>query len=231
MAYTIEHTQTLTTMHCGSDDCGIAFAIPDSLYRKANDDHSVWFYCPNGHHIHFLGIFDYAHLPPDLRDISAQLHVVAQNMVNHLQDGPELTAGLRKLREAKDCFVLAGRDGSGRPVSVVIENGAPVFVGSVLGGDEGSAIAHHYESDAIEFCKRHGQDADDVTSCEVLPDWQLRFTVYLADDEGRRYLRCDCGGRFFAHGKAPSHDGPCKPATVEHDVPLQGELPVWWRVA
>lgn len=58
MAHTIEHTQTLTSMTCGVPGCGIAFAIPASLYRKANDDHGIWFYCPNGHHIHFLGKSD-----------------------------------------------------------------------------------------------------------------------------------------------------------------------------
>lgn len=54
---------------------------------------------------HFASLFAYDHLPPHLRDISAQISVVAQNMVDHLADGPELTAGLRKLVEAKDCFV------------------------------------------------------------------------------------------------------------------------------
>jgi hypothetical protein len=31
-------------------------------------------------------------------------------MVDHLPDGPELTVGLRKLLEAKDCFVRAALD-------------------------------------------------------------------------------------------------------------------------
>lgn len=31
-------------------------------------------------------------------------------MVDQLPDGPELTAGLRKLLEAKDCFVRAALD-------------------------------------------------------------------------------------------------------------------------
>jgi hypothetical protein len=32
-------------------------------------------------------------------------------MVAALPDGPELTTGLRKLVEVKDCFVRAGQDG------------------------------------------------------------------------------------------------------------------------
>jgi hypothetical protein len=33
--------------------------------------------------------------------------VAAAAMIKRLPDGPELTAGLRKLLEAKDCFVRA----------------------------------------------------------------------------------------------------------------------------
>jgi len=32
---------------------------------------------------------------------------LAYNLVDQLEDGPEFTAGLRKLLEAKDCFVRA----------------------------------------------------------------------------------------------------------------------------
>jgi hypothetical protein len=40
--------------------------------------------------------------------IAAACHDLAVLMVDQLPDGPELTAGLRKLLEAKDCFVRAG---------------------------------------------------------------------------------------------------------------------------
>lgn len=55
--------------------------------------------------------FDYDHLPPQLQAVSKPCHDLAETMVGSLSDGPELTAGLRKLLEAKDCFVrhaLAG---------------------------------------------------------------------------------------------------------------------------
>lgn len=51
--------------------------------------------------------FDYAHLPPHLAPVSAACKDLALTMVIQLPDGPELTAGLRKLLEAKDCFVRA----------------------------------------------------------------------------------------------------------------------------
>lgn len=51
--------------------------------------------------------FDYAHLPPHLRAVSESVHDLAHLMVADLPDCPELTTGLRKLLEAKDCFVRA----------------------------------------------------------------------------------------------------------------------------
>lgn len=37
--------------------------------------------------------------------ISTKFHHLAVDLASSLEDGPELTAGLRKLLEAKDCFV------------------------------------------------------------------------------------------------------------------------------
>ena len=54
---------------------------------------------------HILKYFAYEHLPNHLQDVSAPFAHLAVDMVNRLPDGPELTAGLRKLLEAKDCFV------------------------------------------------------------------------------------------------------------------------------
>ncbi len=53
-----------------------------------------------------LRYFEYAHLPEHLQGISRRCSDVAIVMAREL-DGPELTAGLRKLLEAKDCFVRA----------------------------------------------------------------------------------------------------------------------------
>lgn len=52
--------------------------------------------------------FEYAHLSrDDLQRISRACSELAAQMLQELPDGPELTAGLRKLLEAKDCFVRA----------------------------------------------------------------------------------------------------------------------------
>lgn len=55
--------------------------------------------------------FAFSHLPEGpLRDTSEACHDLADDMIGRLSDGPELTAGLRKLLEAKDCFVRAALD-------------------------------------------------------------------------------------------------------------------------
>ena len=51
--------------------------------------------------------FEYGHLPAKLQEISAQIAGVAVFMENELPDCAEKSAGLRKLLEAKDCFVRA----------------------------------------------------------------------------------------------------------------------------
>ena len=51
--------------------------------------------------------FDYEHLSDHPRKISAHVHNLAYLMLEELQDSSELTTGLRKLLEAKDCFVRA----------------------------------------------------------------------------------------------------------------------------
>lgn len=54
-----------------------------------------------------IKFFEYAHLPPKLQEISKPLGEQAQLMEEILPDGPEKSAGMRKLLEAKDCFVRA----------------------------------------------------------------------------------------------------------------------------
>ncbi len=51
--------------------------------------------------------FAYEHLPERLQEVSKPIGELAQQMQNELPDGPEKSAGMRKLLEAKDCFVRA----------------------------------------------------------------------------------------------------------------------------
>jgi len=51
--------------------------------------------------------FAYAHLPENLQAVSKQICETAAKLDETLPDGAEKSAGLRKLLEAKDCFVRA----------------------------------------------------------------------------------------------------------------------------
>lgn len=51
--------------------------------------------------------FEYKHLPDKLQDVSKATAVLAHAIAGAIGDDPELDAGLRKLLEAKDCFVRA----------------------------------------------------------------------------------------------------------------------------
>jgi hypothetical protein len=51
--------------------------------------------------------FEYAHLPEKLQEVSKPVGDLAKLMEETLPDGPEKSAGMRKLLEAKDCFVRA----------------------------------------------------------------------------------------------------------------------------
>lgn len=57
-----------------------------------------------------LEYFTYEHLPEHLQAVSRPCAELAREMAATL-DGPELTVGLRKLLEAKDCFVRARLSG------------------------------------------------------------------------------------------------------------------------
>jgi hypothetical protein len=51
--------------------------------------------------------FEYGHLPAHLQDVSKPMGELAALMFQLVPEGPEKDAGLRKLLEAKDCFVRA----------------------------------------------------------------------------------------------------------------------------
>ena len=57
-----------------------------------------------------IKFFRYDHLPAHLQEVSKPIHDVAHAMLGGGLSGPEAEAGLRKLLEAKDCFVRARLD-------------------------------------------------------------------------------------------------------------------------
>ena len=59
-----------------------------------------------------MKFFEFKHLPPHLQTISGLVGEVANEMERLLPNGPEKSAGMRKLLEAKDCFVRSQLEGS-----------------------------------------------------------------------------------------------------------------------
>lgn len=59
---------------------------------------------------HALRWFAYEHLPEEMQVISREVYVLAEAMYEALGSGAEKSAGMRKLLEAKDCFVRQARD-------------------------------------------------------------------------------------------------------------------------
>lgn len=64
---------------------------------------------PEAHYVEnaLIKYFKYSHLPEHLQAKSKPFHDLAVAMDKSLPNGSEKTAGLRKLLEAKDCFVRA----------------------------------------------------------------------------------------------------------------------------
>lgn len=54
-----------------------------------------------------LQYFEYDHLPENLKAVSKPVCELVRKMAAELPSNPETTTGLRKLLEAKDCFVRA----------------------------------------------------------------------------------------------------------------------------
>lgn len=59
---------------------------------------------------HLLQYFTSDHLPEHLARVSRLCGDLAHRLVAELPDGPELSAALRKVLEAKDCAVRAALD-------------------------------------------------------------------------------------------------------------------------
>ena len=73
----------------------VGFDLPESELVRLNSLYET------------LQFFESEHLPEPLRAISGAIRAVAWVMAAKLSYHPETSAGLRKLLEAKDCFVRA----------------------------------------------------------------------------------------------------------------------------
>lgn len=58
-------------------------------------------------HVAILKFFSFHHLPLHLQEVSKQFYKLADWLSANVNEGGELTTGLRKLLEAKDCAIRA----------------------------------------------------------------------------------------------------------------------------
>ena len=91
-------------------DEGYLVRYPDGYiswcpHKQFEEAHSECVYAATENSI--MQYFEYSHLPPKLQTVSAGICELAKQMDIQLSNGPEKSAGLRKLLEAKDCFVRA----------------------------------------------------------------------------------------------------------------------------
>lgn len=61
-----------------------------------------------------IKFFAFAHLPSHLQAVSKPIGELAEKMEAELPDGPEKSAGMRKLLEAKDCFVRSALESTAK---------------------------------------------------------------------------------------------------------------------
>lgn len=94
--------------------------------------------------------FAYAHLPEKLQTVSKPIGELAAQMEGALPDGPEKSAGMRKLLEAKDCFVRAAL-----PLFLAaLLAGCGSIAGTILPGVDTPAVQEDIaalEADVAEF--------------------------------------------------------------------------------
>lgn len=115
----------------------------------------------------------YDHLPANLQEVSKPIGELARQMDETLPDGAEKSAGLRKLLEAKDCFVRSRLDDT-RPMA------AP------------APERQNYEPKGTRFFV----PAPELGGPRSSGDVPVREMLLVTDDEPREYLR---GWLLFKH--------------------------------
>lgn len=83
-----------------SDQCSPAY--PHGAPTKVSGVNSA-----QGVESQIIKYFNYEHLPAHLQEVSKSICVLAQMLDKQLPNSAEKSAGLRKLLEAKDCFIRA----------------------------------------------------------------------------------------------------------------------------
>ena len=92
-----------------------------------------------------LAHFEHGHLPAHLASVSRKVGDLAREMAGELPDSAELTTGLRKLLEAKDCLVRAAVEQHKAQAEVPEPGPAP----EVTGQSGPAATPDHAHADGV----------------------------------------------------------------------------------
>jgi hypothetical protein len=117
--------------------------------------------------------FAHKHLPPHLAVMSARFEVLAHALLDDLPDSAELTAGLRKLLEAKDCAVRALVDTCREPAA---EDAGPAMSSGMAG------LHMHLTGGTPEFAARY--PGGRAASAEAPESGHVRETLEESGTEG-----------------------------------------------
>lgn len=78
--------------------------------------------------------FGYEHLRPELQQVSQPVAELARRMDEALPESEEKAAGLRKLLEAKDCFVRAALEGEDNGITAAAKRNAQTLGARLANG-------------------------------------------------------------------------------------------------
>lgn len=105
--------------------------------------------------------FAYSHLPEHLQAVSKPIGDLANMLEANLPNGPEKSAGMRKLLEAKDCFVRAALDAPGG--GLLVEQKTPLQVEASIAEEhyftawQGAQLAYWSESSPFNLKPEEGE--------------------------------------------------------------------------
>lgn len=132
------------------------------------------------------GWFVFDHLKGNARMTSRSVCETAVNMLLSIPDSPELTVGLRKLLEAKDCFVrasIAGRCLMARRLGIDEKAVAYAVLEDLLGEDE---IAICWDNQDVNGVAHHVLEAADI---EFQPRARKLILTFDLSDPGPELMQ------------------------------------------
>lgn len=127
--------------------------------------------------------FAFAHLPPKLQSVSKPLGELAEKLEALLPDGPEKSVGMRKLLEAKDCFVRCAID--------MPETTQDKLLAHASGTAEGFTVTVEVPPHQARVIKEKAARDGEISSLSAFIDANPVFATLTADEQARMRRQLD----------------------------------------